>query len=69
MYEISSQFLILKSLNKNQQLAQTQTVVERLARKTLLEEEGWKRIPAVRRVFTRAGMKVTKIFMLFIHFF
>ena len=33
-------------------------VVQRLVRRTALEEEGWKRIPAVRRIFENAGYQV-----------
>ena len=46
------------TLKKSKQLARTKTVVERLVLRTALEEEGWKRIPAVRRLFKNADIKV-----------
>ena len=45
-------------LYKEEQRAVTESVIKRLVYKTAFEVEGWKRIPAVRRIFLKAGLKV-----------
>ena len=51
---------------KDDQKAIVEIVIKRLVHRTAIEIEGWKRIPAVRRLFQAANLEVYFIFILHI---
>ena len=57
-----------RNFQKMDQVAHVERTISRLVNRTALEIEGWKRIPAIRKLFKKAKLTVIFGFIKFMHF-